>query len=202
MEEPFFLPTSCGVQCWNCLWQLSGWHGKWKRRYVNGISCAVSLYSNMLLWRIHFPWAQSEEELFRSAYSLSLPQVRQPAWPPKNTDAPEGRLLTFLDREWFVLSVQLHNQTHFTQPYGSHDRKYHSYRSAVPSSCSSSPFCLSHFAGRYVDSDYHKITWANDMRFGLLYIDQRGLQVTTEVDRVGRVKRCNLHHVLGFSPFP
>ena len=39
-----------------------------------------------------------------------------------------------------------------------------------------------HFAGTYVGSDYHKITWANDKRFGLVYIDQKGLQVTTEVE--------------------
>jgi hypothetical protein len=154
-------------------------------------------------WRIHFPWAQSEEELFRSVDSLSLPQVRQPAWPPKNTDAPEGRLLTVLDRELFGLSVQSHNQTHFTQPYVCHDKKSHlSNPFAIPSSCSTSPFCLRHFAVTYVSGDYHKITWANDMRFGLVYIDQRGMQVTTEVDRVGRVKRCHLHQVLGLSPFP
>lgn len=156
----------------------------------------------MLLWRIHFPWAQSEEELFRSADSLSLPQVLLSAWTAKNSDAPEG-LLTVLDREWFGLAAYLHNQTHFTEPYGGHDKKPHwSNCSAFPSSCDNSPFCLRHFCWHYVGSDYHKVTWANDKRFGLVYINQRGLQVTTEVDRVGRVKRCHLHQVLGFSPFP
>ena len=111
-----------------------------------------------------FPWAQSEEELFRSADRLSLP-----AWTAKNTDAPEGRLLTVLDREWFRLSAHLHNQTQFSEPHGCHDKKSHwSKRFTFSSSRDNSPFCLSHFAGTYVGSDYHKITWANDKRFGLV----------------------------------
>ena len=70
----------------------------------------------MLLWRIHFPWAQSAEELFRSVDRLSLPRGLLPAWPAKNSGAPEGRLLTVPDREWFGLYA-IYTTRHISQSH-------------------------------------------------------------------------------------